>query len=220
MSNYLLTYICSVSKLKVDKQKGRKMKINEKIRYLRKNVLHLNLKGFHARLADIFGDKALTYYSLCRIEKGHREALRIKSLYQISTGLGISLKKLKEDTEEEYSKLVNIIRSKDKAHNKYIYNEKAMAEIISPRDLAFLAMELTLLAGGATKEEQDLIENGKAEKLIIVTKGSLTVYAGGETHSLKKGDSISFASSVPHHYENPSSSDKTKCLVIQNPKAY
>lgn len=196
------------------------MKLHEKIRDIRKNALKLSLKEFHKKLVDIFGDNALTYYSLCRIEKGYREAARIKSLYQICTGLGISLKELKEGTEEEESKIVKIIRITDKQDNKYIYNEKAVAEILSPRDLKFLAMELTILPGGATKEEEDPVDVNRFEKLLIMFQGEILCHIGNEKHLIKKGDTLSFASNIPHHFENPSKKIKVRCIIVQNPKSY
>jgi quercetin dioxygenase-like cupin family protein len=196
------------------------MKLHKKIRYLRKTALKISLKAFHEKLVNIFGDSALTYYSLCRIEKGYREALHFKSLYQISTGLGISLKQLKEDTEEEESKIVNIIRKKDKRYNKYIYNEKAMAEIISPREISFLAMELTLLPGGETKKEQDPVGTKSFEKLITIQKGEIIIHVGQESHLLKKGDTVSFKSDIVHYMENRSRETKARGIIIQHPKQY
>lgn len=196
------------------------MKLYEKIRHLRKNVQKIRLKNFHKKLEDIFGDKAITYYSLCRIEKGHRSALRIKSLYQICTGLGVSLKELKEGTEEEESGIVNIVRKADRQGNKYIYNEKAVAEILSPKDIRFLAMELTILPGGITKKEEDPVDVSKFEKLIIMLMGKIIAHIGSENHLLKKGDTLSFASNIPHFFENPSSKVKARCIIVQNPKSY
>lgn len=196
------------------------MKLHEKIRDIRKNISKLSLKEFHQRLVDIFGDKALTYYSLCRLEKGYREAIRIKSLYQICTGLGISLKELKEGTEQEESRIVNIIRGSERPDNRYIYNEKAIAEIVSSRNIKFLAMELTLLPEGATKKEEDPIDVNRFEKLVIVLQGEVVCYIGEEKHSIKKGDTLSFASNIPHYFENPSKKIKARCIIIQNPKSY
>ena len=182
--------------------------------------MKLSLKDFHKKLEDIFGDKALTYYSLCRLEKGYREDIRIKSLYQICTGLGVSLKELKEGTEEEESKIVNIIRSADRVNNKYIYNEKAIAEILSSRNIKFLAMELELLPGGVTKEEEDPVDVNRFEKLIIALQGEVLCYIGSEKHLIKKGDTLSFASNIPHYFENPSKKIKARCIIVQNPKSY
>ena len=196
------------------------MKLYEKIRQIRKDVLKLSLKDFHAKLVNIFGDKALTYYSLCRLEKGYREDIRIKSLYQICTGLGISLKELKEGTEEEESKIVNIIRASDRPNNRYIYNEKATAEILSSRNIKFLTMELELLPGGHTKEEEDPVDVNRFEKLVVLLQGEILCHIGGEKHLIKKGDTLTFASNIPHHFENPSKKLRARCIIIQNPKSY
>lgn len=196
------------------------MKLNEKIRHLRRDVLGLSLKEFYQKLVAIFGDNALTYYSLCRLEKGHRAEIRMRSLYQICAGLGISLKELKEGTDEQESRIVSILSHKERSMNKYVYNEKAVAEIISPRSLSFLAMELSIAPQGVTKPESDPIETSKFEKLIVVLNGELLVHVGKETHKVKRGDSISFASNIIHYFENPSASRPARCLVVQNPKSY
>ncbi|MFH1878566.1 MAG: cupin domain-containing protein [Candidatus Omnitrophota bacterium] len=196
------------------------MKLHEKIRYLRKNVLKINLKDFYKKLRNIFGDKAITYYSLCRIEKGHRESARIKSLYQICTGLGISLSELKKGTEAEESRIVKIIRKSDRMDNRYIYNENAYANILSSRALSFLAMELLIKPRGETKIEQDSVESNHFEKLIIMLQGKIMAHIGEEKHILKKGDTLSFDSSIPHYFQNVSATDKVKCLIVQNPKSY
>ena len=195
------------------------MKLYEKIRHIRQNVLKISLKDFYKKLVSIFGEKALTYYTLCRVERGHIEDIRIKSLYQITTALGVSLKELKEGTEEEESNVASIIRRKDRREKKFIYNENAYAEVLSPKELEFLAMELVLLPGGKTKLEQDPIENIVYKKLLIVNQGMIITHIGEELHTLKKGDSLSFKSCIPHYFENPSR-EKTKCMIIQNPKSY
>ena len=130
------------------------------------------------------------------------------------------MKELKEGTENEESKIVNIMRSADRASNKYIYNENAIAEILSPRELRFLTMELEVLPGGHTKKEEDPIDVNKFEKLIIIMQGELLVHAGNEQHLIKKGDTLSFASNISHYFENPSKNIKARCIIVQNPKSY
>jgi len=196
------------------------MKLHEKIRDYRKNIVKLSLKAFHKKLVDIFGDKALTYYSLCRLEKGYRSDIRLTSLYQICTGLGISLKELKEGTDQEESKIVTIIRNSGRFENRYIYNENAIAEILSSSNIKFLAMELGLAPEGITKLEEDPVGIDRFEKLIIVLQGEILCYIGQEKHLIKKGDTLSFASNIPHYFENPSKSIKSRAIIIQNPKSY
>jgi len=180
----------------------------------------MSLKEFHEKLIEIFGENALTYPSLCRLENGRREEIRIKTLYQICTGLGISLKELKEGTEEEESKIVSLMKASDRSGNTYAYNENAIAEILSPRESRFLALELAIKPGGATREEQDPIDVNRYEKLVSVLQGEILLYVGNEKHSVKRGDSIYFASNIHHHFENPSKKVKARCLIVQNPKSY
>jgi len=196
------------------------MKLYEKIRHLRKDVLEISLKDFHEKLRDIFGDKALTYYSLCRLEKGYRADIRLTSLYQICTGLGVSLKELREGTEQEESRIVDIIRNADRAKNQYIYNKNAIAEILSSKNIRFLAMELTLSPRGITREEEDPVDVNRFEKLVLVSHGEVLCHIGQEKHLIKKGDTLSFASNISHYFENPSKKIKARCIIIQNPKSY
>lgn len=196
------------------------MKLYEKIRSLRKDTLKMSLKEFHEKLKGIFGANALTYHSLCRLEKGYRSDIRLKSLYQICTGLGVSLKELREGTDEEESKIVTIGTLKDRQDNRYIYNDKAFAEILSPRHMKFLAIELTILPGGITEKEEDPLDTNKFEKLVIMLQGEMIVHVGKESHLLKKDNTLSFSSNIPHHFENPSKTIKAVSIIIQDPKSY
>ncbi len=175
------------------------------------------MQDLHARLVDIFGDNAISYYTLSRIESGHRQFLRIKSLYQLCTALGITLKDLKEGTEEEESKIADIVRRSER--DEYLYNDKAKAQVLSSPILDYLVTLLTVEPKGKTKLEQDPVEDITYTKLIIVNQGTLTCHIGSEKHILKKGDALSFKSSIPHYFENTSKA-KTVFQVIQNPKSY
>ena len=195
------------------------MKLYEKIRMLRERY-GMSLRDLHKKITAYFGDKALSYDSLSRIELGHSASLRIKTLNQISTALNISLKDLKEGTEEEESKIVSIIKARDKRTNTYVYNENAIAEIMTPRESAFLTIELNLEPSGSTREEEDPTDNNKHEKLVSGLHGQVLVYVGNEKHLIKRGDSVYFASNIPHHFENPSKKMEARCLIVQNPKSF
>lgn len=195
-----------------------RMRIHEKIKYLRKES-GLSIRDLHEKIKSVFGDQALSYDSLSRIEKGYRSSLRLNTLYQISTALDISLKELKEGTEEQESSVASIMRRKDRQDKKFIYNEKAYALVMSPKELEFLVMVLTLEPKGKTQLEQDPIEDKVYKKLVIVDQGIVEVHIGKELHTLKKGDSLSFKSSLPHYFENPTKA-KARCTIVQNPKSY
>jgi transcriptional regulator with XRE-family HTH domain len=190
------------------------MKLYEKIRLVRKQK-GLSLKDLEARLKDIFGDKALRYNTLYRIEKGLRDA-RISSLSQICIGLEISLKVLQEGTEAEKISLVDHVTKRDKIA-KYVYSQNAHAEILSKEKQPFLSIRLVLEPGGKTNLEQDPIELGKFEKWAYGVKGKITCVVGQEKLILAKDEVICFESTLPHYFEN-STPKKAACVIIQNPK--
>mgnify|MGYP000085339601 FL=1 len=190
------------------------MKLNEKIRQIRKKK-GLSLRDLQQRLVEIFGSKALRYNTLYRIEKGLRDA-RVSSLSQICIGLGISLKELKEETEEEKLSLVDSIRKRDKVA-QYVYTEKAYAQILTREKQPFLGLRLVLEPGGKTKLEQDPIELGRFEKWVYGLKGKITCQVGQEKYLLKKDEVLCFESNLPHSFEN-NTPQKASCIIIQNPK--
>lgn len=190
------------------------MTLHEKIRQIRQEK-GLSLTALEQRLKEIFGNKALRYNTLYRIEKGLRDA-RISSLSQICIGLGVSLKELKEGTKEEKLSLVDIIKKRDKIA-QYVYSEKAYAQILTREKESFLGLRLILGPGGKTKLEQDPIELGEFEKWIYGLKGKITCVIGQERHILKKDEVLCFASTIPHSFEN-NTSQKASCIIIQNPK--
>ena len=196
------------------------MKLHEKIRHIRKNILKLSLKKFHEKLVSIYAEDALTYDSLMRLERGYRKEIRLNSLDQICTGFGMSLKELKEGVEHEGSEIVSIMKASERDENTYVYNEKAIGEIVSPGNITFLTMELDLMPGGKTTQEEDPLDVNKYEKLVVALHGTLLVHVGDEKHLIKRGDSLAFASNLPHHFENPSTKIKARCMIIQNPKSY
>lgn len=191
------------------------MKLHEKIRQIRKEK-GLSLTNLEDRLVEVFGNKALRYNSLYRIEKGLRDA-RISSLSQLCIGLGVSLKELKEGTEEEVkASIIDTIKKRDKVA-QYVYSEKAYAQILSKEKQSFLALRLALEPNGQTKIEQDPAELGRFEKWIYGLKGKITCVVGEDKYILGKDEVICFESCTPHHFEN-NTPQKAACIIIQNPR--
>ena len=189
------------------------MKLYNKIRAMRK-AKNLTILDLHKKLMDAFGKKALAYNSLARIEQGKTKP-QVNSLLQICVGLGINIRELKEDIEEE-SALVNVVK-KNKRTDRYTYNEKTYAEMLTPMKRGFLCTELVINPGGKTILEQDPIGERKFEKWIYCLKGSCACHIGQEVHILKRGDCLSFESTLPHYFEN--NTDKnSSCIIVQNPR--
>ncbi len=190
------------------------MKLCERIRQVRKEK-RLSMVKLQERLKEIFGESALRYNTLYRIEKGLREA-RVSSLTQICAGLGVSLKELKEGTDQEISALIDVMPKKEKS-GQYVYSERAAASILSKEKSPFLALRLVLEPGGKTRLEQDPPEMGRFEKWLYCLRGVVTCCIGRHTLHLKKDDALCFESTLPHHFENRTRK-KASCIVVQNPK--
>jgi len=178
----------------------------------------MKLKDLERRLKVIFGDNAISYKSLIRIEKDQRDG-RLKSIHQIACALGVDVKDLLSGTERELPHekafLADIMRKNSRA-GKFTYDDKASIEILSSKKSSFMGVELVLEAGGATKEELD--PDG-TELLIVCTKGRITVHVHSEIHTIDSGDSIYFESHLPHHFENHE--NKTaRAVLIQSPKTF
>ncbi len=190
------------------------MKLHEKIRQIRQER-GLSLYDLETRLMSIFGKKALRYNALYRIERGLRDP-RVSSLSQICLGLEVSLRDLKEGTEEERISLVEHIKKRDKIA-RYVYSSNAQAHILSREKHPFLALRLMLEPGAKTNLEQDPLELGKFQKWLYGLKGKITCVVGQEKIILGKDEVVFFGSNIPHYFEN-NGLKKASCLIIQNPK--
>lgn len=191
------------------------MKLGEKIKQLREQK-GMSLREFADRLKAIFGNNAIRYNTIYRIEQGMRDAKRISSLSQICIGLEVTLKELKEGTEEEKFSLVDYYRKRDKLA-RYIYSPNASLELLSKEKQPFLGARLILNPGGKTNLEQDPIELGRFEKWVYGLRGKITCAVGQEKIVLSKDEAICFESSIPHYFEN-NTTQKASCIIIQNPK--
>lgn len=217
------------------------MKLHEKIKKIRIEK-GLSLKELHRLMLNDFKESTVTYRTLLRIEMGDTDS-RGSTIHQISTALGVSLSELKKDTEEE-NKPVDLVK-KNKRLGRYVFNEKAYADLMMRQNRNFMVTELVLKSGGKTKLECDpelSIEEDKAteikeilkslnpeapvledykilkfEKYVYCLRGNITCYIGNEKYTLRSGDGLSFESSLPHWFEN-ASKNISRCLIFQNPR--
>lgn len=196
------------------------MKLHEKIKEIRKKK-ELSLKELHRQILNNFKEGAVTYRTLQRIESGDTDG-KGSSLHQISTALNISLAELKKDTEEE-TKPVDFIK-RNKRLGRYVYNERAFAQILVRQNRNFMVNELILRPGGKTRLEQDPQEITDFEKYVYCLKGQVVCFIGQDKFVLRKGDGLSFKSTMPHWFENLSirkkagTQSEARCLVFQSPR--
>lgn len=189
------------------------MKLHKRIKYLREEK-GLKLIELHQRMKASFGEQAVTYRTLQRIQAGHTKASGF-SLYQICMGLGVTLRDVKESSEEETSS-VQCTRQNN-SQGLYIYGPEAYAEILTSSKIDFVALKLMLKPGTKTKTESDPQGQTKFTKWVYVQKGEITCLVDGNKYILKKGDSLAFDSRLKHCFQNHSSKT-ANCLLIQNPR--
>lgn len=217
------------------------MKLHEKIKKIRLER-GLSLKELRRLIVNDFKEGAITHRTLQRIEAGDTDGKGL-SLHQISTALKISLSELKKDTEEE-TRPIDLIK-RNKRLGRYIFNEKAYADLLIRQNRNFMVTELVLKPQGKTKLEQDpelVLEEDKLqqikqilkslnleapvledykilrfEKYVYCLKGPIACYIGKDEFILRKGDGISFESVLPHWFENISKTG-SRCLIFQNPR--
>lgn len=189
------------------------MQLHEKIKKVREE-LGITIQEVYDRQVEIFGSKkATSYRTLLRIEQGY--IAKFSSVLKICCALGITLEELLKETEQE-SKLV--IRKKERL-DEYTYNDKVSASVVSAPNRSFLALELSVEPFGKTATEQSPKDKGLFEKWVYVLDGELACVVGEEKFRLFGKDTISFDSSLPHHFEN-NTKKKCSCLVFQNPKHF
>ncbi|MFC1589941.1 helix-turn-helix domain-containing protein [Candidatus Omnitrophota bacterium] len=197
------------------------MRVGDRIRQLRKEK-KVKRSDLVRKMQFIYGDKAVDYRTIERIEKGDIVKGRHSTLLQIADALDVDINDLLKDTaaedkarKEELEESVYLVR-KDTRGGIFRYNDKASIEIISPEVSSYIAFLLSLQPGGKTKLEQD--PEGTI-KFLFVNEGELLLTAGRIERSLSKGDSVQINSHKPHFFEN-----KTKrpasAILFQNPKSF
>ena len=197
------------------------MKIGENVLRIRKEK-GLRRSALVKRLRFIYGDNAIDYRTIERIERGDMAKGRLSSLLQIADALDVKVEDLYKGTEYEDREIVEekleeayITRAKA-AGGYFNYSKNASIEIVSPEKSPYIMFLLRLGQGGQTKLEQD--PEGTI-KYLYIFKGQIKVIVGNIERTLYKGDSIEINSFKPHYFQN-TSKQKAMGLLYQNPKNF
>lgn len=197
------------------------MKIGTNIKKIRKEQ-RLKRSDLVKKLCFTYGDNALGYRTIQRIERGENLKERLSSLLQLAYVLGVDLNQFYKGTEyedksqlEESAKEARITRAKARG-GTFRYSDKAVLEIVSPKNSGYMSMLLELDPNSKTKQDQD--PEGTI-KFIFVIAGEITVVIEELDRTLYKGDSIQLNSHRPHHFENKSKR-KATAILWQNPKRF
>ena len=197
------------------------MKVGDNVLKIRKEK-GLRRSALVEKLRFIYGDNAIDYRTIERIERGDMSKGRLSSLLQIADALDVDIAELYKGTEyedksqaEETLEESYITRAKARG-GIFRYNNQASIEIISPEESSYVAFFLSLEPHSKTKLEQD---PAGTVKFLFVIDGEIRIVVGNLERTLYKGDSIQINSHKPHYFEN-TSKKKATAMLHQNPKSF
>lgn len=197
------------------------MKIGDNVIRIRKEK-KLRRSALVEKLRFIYGDNAIDYRTIERVERGDIAKGRLSSLLQLADALDVDVGEFYKGTEyedrsqtEEKLEEAYITRAKERG-GLFRYNDKAYLEIISPGESSYISFLLRIEPGSRSKLEQD--PEGTI-KFLFVIDGEIKVIVGNIERTLYKGDSIQINSHKPHYFENKSKK-KATAILYQNPKRF
>ena len=178
--------------------------LGEKIKFLRKKL--------GLTIVDVERKTGIDKATLSRMEQGKMEGT-LQSHMKIADVLGIRLPELYEDV------LHDLEQSKDKKAKEkletFSHSSGAIAELLTAGVLQKKMMPLLLKikpSGQTEKEEYP----APTERFVFVLEGSIKLFLGEESKTLKKGESLYFNGARAHHLQNPFSSE-AQCLSVITP---
>lgn len=182
------------------------MEIGSKIRKLRKTK--------KITLKELSESSGVALATLSRIETNKMTGT-VKSHQAIASALGLSLPQLYGDMELE-SKPVDF-QSQENRTDVFIHNDKASYDMLTNRVLSkkMMPVMLKIAPGGETSTEE---LPKQTEKFIYILKGECKTFVGSEAYTLKKGQTLYFDASLPHHFKN-TGSEETRAICVITPPA-
>lgn len=163
-------------------------------------------------ILDVTEKTGIDKATLSRIENGKMRGT-VNAHLKIAEALGVHLPDLYEDvlSEQQFNdeKL-----TKDKIET-FSHSSGAVAELLTSGALQkkMLPIALKIRSQGRTEQEEFPVGS---ERFLYVTKGSIKVIFADRTVTLRKGESLYFSGSKPHHLENRTKND-AQCLSVVTP---
>jgi transcriptional regulator with XRE-family HTH domain len=138
----------------------------------------------------------------------------VNSLQKISRALGIQI----GGFFEEPTAASPVVRTADRP--RLIYHNRSEEEyLLTPIKSKYLQVLYYRLKPGATSGETPYSHESD-EECGIVLHGQLEVEVDGEKYLLDEGDTITFASHLPHAWRNPNKKEECEALWVVTPPGY
>ena len=158
-------------------------------------------EGMGLSLRDLAERSGVSAPMLSQVERGETSpTLSIAS--RIAAGLDLSLSQLLRLDE---GGSVSVVRRADRVPGGARSRGHSYEVLTAPIPGQRAEVSLHVLAPGAATAGADdppMHEPG-ARETAVVLEGGLRLHCDGASHDLEEGDSVTFDSDLPHHFENP-----------------
>ena len=145
---------------------------------------------------------------LGQVELG-QSAPTINVLWKIARALDVPFSALISSSQSSAVKVLREREAKRLLSHDGHFSSRALFPFNEPRRVEFY--ELRLQPNGV--EQAEAHAAGTVENL-VVSKGSVEIVTGGETHKLSSGDAILFEADSPHEYRNAGAGEAVLYLVM------
>jgi transcriptional regulator with XRE-family HTH domain len=162
-------------------------------------------------LRDLAERSGVSAPMISQVERGETSPT-LTVAERIAAGMELTLSQLLRIDDADG---VSLVRAADRRHGGHAKGHRY--EVLTPPlpGLRAEVSEHTLMPGSATGGEHDppMHEPG-ARETAVVLQGRLRLVCGGMPHDLETGDSVTFESDLPHHFENPGQDEARFIAVV------
>lgn len=165
------------------------------------------------RLSELAGVSAGL---ISQIERGHGNP-SFATLVQLAHGLQLPVGQLLQPDETENV----VVRKEDRRRldsHGLANGDGGVYELLTPDLNGSLEANWVVTPPGYDTSHTPYRHNG--EEFGIVLSGTKDVYLDGVQHRLNAGDSIRYASTIPHWYVNPSETEECTAVWVSTPPTW
>jgi len=185
------------------------------------------LTDFGARVRTLRRERNLTTERLAelahvsaglisQIERGHGNP-SFATLVQLAHGLQLPVGQLLQPDETTNVVVRKSQRRRLDSHG-LAAGDGGVYELLTPDLNGALEANWVVTPPGYDTSAAPYQHNG--EEFGIVLSGTKDVYLGGVRHRLQAGDSIRYASTIPHWYVNPSETEECTAIWVSTPPTW
>jgi transcriptional regulator with XRE-family HTH domain len=161
-------------------------------------------------LRDLADRSGVSAPMLSQVERGDTSPT-LAVAGKIAAGLGLSLSQLLRLDEGHHVLVARAKERRSVRRNGHRY-EQITPDL--PGERASVTLH-ALRAGARTGGAGDTpLHAAGSRETVVVQSGSLALMVDGERYELTDGDAITFDADLPHHFENPGSTETTFTAVV------